>query len=109
MNLDIRVGIHGGNQIITACRGEIIEQEAYPHAPVGSTNQAIRQEPAGGIRFPDVVLHIQRLFREIDQRDARSESPATLGNNGKPRLARVLDCRLLEQLAHAGVEIILER
>ncbi len=77
-DLDIRVGIQRGEGRVAALEVQVVEQHAHAHPAVGGPNQTLGQQPAGGVRLPDVVLHVERLLGEIGER----------GPGGKGNLAR---------------------
>jgi hypothetical protein len=85
-DLDIRVRIHGGDLRIAARRVDVIDQEPDPqnanlHTPVSGLDKALGQDPAGGIRLPDVVLQIQALLCQFGQFDTSRKGRAPIADD----------------------------
>ena len=107
-DFDVRVRIQGGDDRVTALEVQIIDQDAHPYAAIGGPDQALGQDPAGGVRFPDEVLQIQGLFRQLGHRNPRGKRPAPIGEDRKSRLARMTGGRLLEVGPNRGARVIRE-
>ena len=86
-DLDVRVGIQGRDDRVTALEVQIIHQDAYAYAAIGSAEEAFGQDPPRGVRVPDEVLQIQGLFRQFGHGNPRGERRAPIGQDAKARLA----------------------
>ena len=108
-DLDIRVSIHGSDNRIAARQVDVIEQNPDSYSPVGGPDKPLGENPASGIRLPDIILQIQALLCQFSQFDTSRKGRVPIADDGESRLARVLHRRFLEQLPDAGVLVVLKR
>ncbi|MCY1295647.1 hypothetical protein D9M70_449960 [compost metagenome] len=99
-HFDLRMGVHGREQLIHAGQAVVVEQQAHAHAAVGGLVQRLQQQRAGQVVAPDVVLHVERALRRACQVDARGEGglgvvqrvdaaePGLAGQRGRDRAAQ---------------------
>jgi hypothetical protein len=83
-DLDVGMGIHGGDHLVLAGEVDVIYQHTYFYAAVGRLDQPLRQGAAGRIAFPDIDLHIQALLGQFGEGNARGECLASIADDVKP-------------------------
>jgi hypothetical protein len=86
-DFDVRVGVQGRDDRVTALEVQIIQQDAYTYAAIGGPEETLGQDPPRGVRIPDEVLQIQGLFSHFGHGNPRGKRPAPIGQDGKARLA----------------------
>ena len=87
----------------------VVDQHAYPHAPVGRGDELPDQQPANGILMKHVVLHVDTALGQARRHgtpDKRIQSVAQQVNAG---LRRMLLQLCPERLAQAGAGTIANR
>ena len=57
-DLDVGMGVEGGEDVVHAVGVVVIQQEAHAHAALGGLEQLAQQLPACGVVVPDVVLRV---------------------------------------------------
>ena len=106
-DFDVRVRVQRrDDRVTTSLEGQIIDQDAHMNAPVRRADKALRKDPPGGILVPDVVLQIQRLFRQLGHRDPRGKRSPPVGEDRKSRLVRMTGGCLLEVRADYGARVV---
>jgi hypothetical protein len=85
----------------------VIDQDTDPYPPVSRLDNALSQDPAGGIRLPDIVLNIQAPLGQLGKRNTGCEGLASVANDGKPGLVRMLLRHLFEELTDARLQVLL--
>ena len=72
-HLDVRMRVERGDAWDRArCVFVVVEQQPHAHAALGRLPQRLEQQVADLVAVPDVVLHVERLFRGAgEQRRAR--------------------------------------
>jgi hypothetical protein len=78
-HLDVGMRVQRGNRRVHAFCVLVIQQHAHTHAALGRLPQSMSQQSAGGVRMPNVVLHIDAALRCARQRMARCEGIAPGG------------------------------
>ncbi|SCZ40492.1 hypothetical protein SAMN03159306_01290 [Pseudomonas sp. NFACC48-1] len=66
-DLDLRMSGEGGDDLILAIAGGVVQQYPYAHAPVGGLEQFIYQHPRADAVMDDVVLQIQAALGVANQ------------------------------------------
>ena len=72
-DLEVRVGIEREQMGVVRRGTEIVQQQAHAHAAIGRAQQPLREQPAGLVAVPDVVLHIETLLGRFREHQARDE------------------------------------
>jgi hypothetical protein len=72
-DLEIRMGMERGHADVVALREHVVQQQAYPHPPVGGTQQGKDEGAADDVILDQVVLYVDRLFGTLCQQKAYSE------------------------------------
>jgi hypothetical protein len=108
-DLDMGVGIQGGDDRIVGLVVGIVDEEPNPDPTVGRLEHVIEYDPAGGIAVPDVVLHVQALLGQVGQRQTGDEGLTTLAHKAESGEARMLLGGRAEELAQLGGSVVLER
>ena len=108
-DLDVGVGIEGGDDRIVGLVVGIVDEEPNPDPTVGRLEHVVEYDPAGRIAVPDVVLHVQASLGQVGQRQTGDEGLAALAQKAEAGEARMLVGRRAEELAQPGGRVVLER
>ena len=57
-DLDVGMGVEGGEDVVHAVGVVVIQQEAYAHATLGGLLQLVQELLACGVVVPNVVLRV---------------------------------------------------
>ena len=107
-DLDIGVGIEGGDNRIAGLVVGIVDEEPHPDPAVGSLHHAIDDDPTGRIAVPDIVLHVQASLGQVSQSQTDDEGLARVAQKAEAGEAGMLVGRRAEELAQPGRRGILE-
>ena len=77
-NLDIGVGIEGGDNRIAGLVVGIVDEQAHLDPAIGRLHHAIDDDPASRISVPDVVLHVEGALGQVAQRQTDDEGFASV-------------------------------
>jgi hypothetical protein len=98
-DLDIWMRIKGGNNGILARKIVVIHKDTNPDSPVCSLTQPEGENTSRSVGFPDIVLQIQGLFRQIGHGDTLRKRRATFAYERKTGSAGMFGGRFFEQPA----------
>ncbi len=107
-DLDVRVCIQCREGRVPALEGHVVEQQAHAHPAIGGTHQTLGQQPAGGVRFPDVVLQVERLLGELGERGPGGKGNLPAADDREAGLAGVARGGLVEVATERGAGMVLE-
>ena len=107
-DLDIGVGIEGGDNRIAGLVVGIVNEEPNPDPAVGRLHHAVDYDPAGRIAVPDVVLHVQASLGQVGQRQTGDEGLAAVAQKAEAGEARMLVGRRAGESAQPGRRVVLE-
>ena len=88
---------------------EVVEQHAHAHPAIGGPDDAVGEQVPADVGVPDVVLQIERPFREIGQGESRFQRLAPVAHVQDTRLPRMLGRRRLEEAAQRRRVVLLKR
>ena len=108
-DLDVGVGIEGGDDRIAGLVVGIVDEEPNPDPAVGRLEHVVEYDPAGRIAVPDIILHIQASLGQVGQRQTDDERLAALAQEAEAGQAWMFVGRGGEQLAQPGGRVVLER
>ena len=108
-DLDVGVGIEGGDDRIVGLVVGIVDEEPNPDPTIGRLEHVVEDDPAGRIAVPDVVLHIQASLGQVGQRQTGDEGLAALAHQAEAGEVRMLLGRRTEESAQPGGRVVLER
>jgi len=108
-DLDIGVGIEGGDNRIAGLVVGIVDEQPHPDPTIGRLHHAVDDDPASRIAVPDVVLHVEAAFGQVGQRQTDDEGLASVAQEAEAGEARMLVGRRAEELAEPGRRGALER
>ena len=87
--LDIGMRVERGEGRIESLCIHVVEQQPYPHPPLGRLPERLEQQVADLVAMPDVVLRVERLFGGVGEQDARGERVAGVRQRMDARLAGI--------------------
>ena len=108
-DLDIGVGIEGGDDRIAGLVVGIVDKQAHPDPAIGRLHHAVDDDPASRIAVPDVVLHVEAALGQVGQRQTDNEGLASVAQEAEAGEARMLVGRWAEELAELGRRGVIER
>ncbi len=82
-NLDLWVGGEGGDGLVEAVAGGVVQQDADAHATVSRFEQFIHQHAGADAVVHDVVLQVEAALGITDQFGAGHEGFAAIGQQAK--------------------------
>ncbi len=88
-NLDLGVGGEGGDDLVEAVAGGVVQQDAHTHATVGGLEQFIHQHARADAVVDDVVLQVEAGLGVPDQLGAGHEGFAAVGQQAETGAALV--------------------
>ena len=101
-NLDIGVGIEGGDNRIVGFVVRIVDEQPHLDPTSSRLHHAVDDDPASRIAVPDVVLHVEAALGQVAQRQTDDEGFASVVQEAEAGEARMLvGCRA-EELAESS-------
>ena len=101
-NLDIGVGIEGGDNRIVGFVVRIVDEQPHLDPTIRRLHHAVEDDPASRIAVPDVVLHVEAALGQVAQRQTDDEGFASVVQEAEAGEARMLvGCRA-EELAESS-------
>ena len=88
-HVDVGMRVERGNGGIESLGIEVVEQQAYPHPPLGRLPERLEQHVADVVAVPDEVLHVQRPFCGACEYNARGKRIAGVGQPMDARHSRI--------------------
>ena len=82
-NLDVGMGGEGGDDLIEAVAGGVVQQDTHTHATVGGLEQFIHEQAGADAVVDDVVLQVEAGLGVADQFGAGHERLAAVGQQAK--------------------------
>jgi hypothetical protein len=73
---------------VIAGKQKVVDENAYPDSTIRRSKNVTRQQGAGRISLPEVVLKIQTLGSRIDQRKAPPQRLGVVIEQQEPRFTR---------------------
>ena len=108
-DLDVRMGVERGDGRVEILQVDVVDQDPHAHAAVGSANEAVDEVSAGRVGFPEEVLDVESLLREVGERDAGGKSGAPVANDAECGVAGMLRGDLGDPSADRRGLVILHR
>ena len=93
----------GGDDLVEAVAGGVVEQDAHAHATVGSLEHFLHQHPRADAVVDDVVLQIEADLGMANQLGPGGKGLTAVREQTKPRLPFVGRGLSLNRTAEAGV------
>ena len=87
----------------------VVQQHAHAHAAVGGPDDAVGEQVPADVGVPDVVLQIERPFREVGQGESRLQRHGPVAEGLDTRLLGMLGRRRLEETAQRRRGVIPKR
>ena len=88
-DLDLRVGRQGGDDLVQAVAGGVVQQDTHPHAAIGGLEQFVHQHPCADAVVDDVVLQVEAALRAANQFGPGDERLGAVGQQAKARASLV--------------------
>lgn len=83
--LHLGVGGEGGDDLVEAIAGGVVQQNAHAHAAVGGFEQFVHEHACADAVVHDVVLQVEAGLGVADQLGARHEGLTAVGQQAKAR------------------------
>ena len=84
------MGVERRDAGVAVLQLDVVDQDPHADAAVGGAHEAVGEDAAGRVGFPEEVLDVEGLLREVRERDAGGKGGASVADDAECGIAGML-------------------